>query len=253
MHKIFAKPLFLGKKAVFLPQCHSTNEELSHLVHASNEPEGMVLYTDYQQRGKGQRGNGWVSERGKNVLMSVFLKPTFLSPQQQFFLNLISGLAVVDVIKRVAKKEAVLKWPNDVYVNEQKITGILVESNLLGNKIVQAIVGIGLNVNQAGFNVPNATSLFLETGEKYDRESVVMEYVLLYLEKWYKSLKSGNYAAILNEYHKLLMWRGELRSFSAEGREFQGEIVGIDASGRLAMNVSGHLKYFNIKEVKFLG
>ncbi|WP_420577333.1 biotin--[acetyl-CoA-carboxylase] ligase [Ekhidna sp.] len=252
MHKIFAKPLFLGKKVVFLPQCHSTNDELASLIKKSSEPEGLVLYTDNQTKGKGQRGNVWLSEPGKNVMMSVLLRPKFLDPQNQFYLNLITGLAIVDVLRGLVARDISLKWPNDVYVADRKIAGILIESNMRGSILEFSIVGVGLNVNQEGFNLPNATSMFLETGKQFDLREI-MEDFLLQFEKWYIKLKNGGHDSILNSYHQLLMWRGEERAFKANDEEFYGEIVGIDSHGRLAINHNGTLNYYGIKEVEFRG
>ena len=141
MHKFFAKTLFLGKKVVFLPQCHSTNDHLAQLARDSKEPEGLTLYADQQSDGKGQRGNVWVSEPGKNILLSILLRPKFLLLQKQHYLNLITGLALIDVLNQEAS-DVVLKWPNDVYVGEKKIAGILIENNSRGNAIESSIIGV---------------------------------------------------------------------------------------------------------------
>lgn len=252
MHKIFAKPLFLGKKVVFLPQCHSTNDELVSLTRKSAEQEGAVIYTNHQKKGKGQRGNAWVAESGKNVLMSVLLRPKFLSPKDQFYLNLIGGLAIVDTLKGHTTDKAFLKWPNDVYLNEKKIAGVLIENNLRGTALESAVVGVGLNVNQAGFNIPRATSIYLETNIKNEIVDVIEE-LLIHLEKWYLKLKAGDRSAILDHYHRLLMWRGEKRKFRHVKEEIFGEIVGIDQHGRLVINHDGNLHCYGIKEIEFIG
>ncbi|MEQ9467719.1 MAG: biotin--[acetyl-CoA-carboxylase] ligase [Ekhidna sp.] len=251
MHKIFAKPLFLGKKVVFLPQCHSTNDELVSLAKKSVEPEGLVLYTDDQTKGRGQRGNVWLAEPGKNILMSLLLRPKWLAPNDQYYLNLIVGLAMLDMLKSHVNGELVLKWPNDVYLSEKKIAGILIENSMRGSVLESSVVGIGLNVNQKGFNLSSATSIYLETGKEQDRVEM-MEQLLIYLEQWYLKLKSGSQVYILNEYHKSMMWRGELRTFKVNEEEFEGEILGIDSNGRLTINERDKLRNFGIKEVKFV-
>ncbi len=251
MHKIFAKPLFLGKKVVFLPQCHSTNDELAQMIKKNDEPEGTVLFTDNQIKGKGQRGNIWLAEPAKNILLSVLLRPKFLAPAHQFYLNLIAGLAIVDTIGDYSDGNIQLKWPNDVYLNGKKVSGILIENNLRGNSLESAIVGIGLNVNQQGFALATATSMMLEIGKTFDRHGVI-ENLLTYLEKWYLQLKNGKMTFILDQYHRHLMWRGEVRTFRSSGTEFDGEIIGIDKHGNLTINQSGTLQTFGIKEVEFL-
>lgn len=251
MHKFFAKPLFLGKKVVFLPQCHSTNDELVRMIKKSNEPEGALVYTDDQIMGKGQRGNVWLSEPGKNILMSLLLRPKFLIPSDQFYLNLIVGLAIVETLQTYIKGDIKLKWPNDVFIDEKKISGVLIESSLRGNSLESAIVGVGLNVNQQGFGLPTATSMLLETGSQYDRTELI-EILLCNLEKWYLKLKNDPKEYVLEEYHRLLMWRGEQRIFRTSENEFKGEIIGIDKHGRLAINQDGKLKTYGIKEVEFI-
>ncbi|WP_462252168.1 biotin--[acetyl-CoA-carboxylase] ligase [Ekhidna sp.] len=251
MHKIFAKPLFLGKKVVFLPQCHSTNDELTKMIKEIDEPEGLLVYTDDQIQGKGQRGNVWLAEPGKNILMSLLLRPKFLAPADQFYLNLVIGLAVVDTIRNVVEAEIELKWPNDVYLNDKKVAGILIENNLRGSSLESSVVGIGINVNQKGFALSTATSIWLESNSLFERE-VLIEDLLFNVEKWYLKLKNGDKTNILDEYHNLLRWRGELHIFRSSSGEFEGEIIGIDKNGRLSINQSGTLQTFGIKEVEFL-
>ena len=173
-------------------------------------------------------------------------------PQNQFYLNLIVGLAIVDVLKKWIPETLTLKWPNDVYVADRKIAGILIESNMRGNTLESSIAGVGLNVNQVGFSLPKATSLAIETNSTFKLLDIVEE-LLLHLEKWYLKLKAGDYEHILNSYHQLLMWRGEERRFKTDKEEFQGEIVGIDNHGRLAINHDGSLNYYAVKEVEFVG
>ena len=253
MHKIFAKPLFLGKKVVFLPQCHSTNDELVNMTKKSDEPEGLVVYTDHQTDGRGQRGNIWFAEPGKNILMSVLLRPAFLSVSDQFYLNLVTGLAIVDTLKQYTSATVQLKWPNDIYINQKKVCGILIESNLRGALLESSVLGIGLNLNQKGFNLPSATSVVLETGLEHNKVEV-MEDILHNLEAWYLKLRGGNKSEILEAYHKLLMWKGEKREFMAEGLYFYGTIQGIDTSGKLVViGENGDTRAFGLKEIEFIG
>lgn len=236
---------------VFLPQCHSTNEALVQMTRKYNEPEGTLVYTDNQEKGRGQRGNIWVAEPGKNILMSVLLRPKFISPSNQFYLNLVSGLAILDAIKEYSPGFVQLKWPNDIYLNGKKIAGILIENNLRGSTLESSVLGIGLNVNQKAFNLMNATSFIIEDANEFSRNDI-METLLCKLEKWYLLLKSNKTSIILDEYHKQLMWRGEQHVFRTGEYEFEGEIIGIDHHGRLTINHKGVLRTFGIKEVQFV-
>ncbi len=255
MNKFFAKTFFLGKKTLFLPQCHSTNEELTKRSgESADPPEGTVVYTDHQDSGRGQRGNKWIAAPGKNVLMSVLLRPKFLAPEDQYYLNLISGLAIVDTIReKIVGKDVWLKWPNDVYIDGRKIAGILIESSFRGDKSGSSVIGIGLNVNQLDFDKITATSIKLQTGDEsdLDREEI-MERLLIHLEGWYLKLKNGTKEPILNTYHRLLMWRGEIHTFKSGSGEFKGEITGINESGKLTIRVGTNLKVFDVKEVAFV-
>ena len=139
-------------------------------------PEGAVIYTDHQISGKGQRGNYWEDEAGKNILMSLLLKPRKLPIKYQYFLNLIAGLAVLDMLREHLRGEHLtLKWPNDVYVGKRKIAGILIENNLVGGIIDASVVGIGLNVNQEIALPASAISLKEITGKSIDRLSMMDE------------------------------------------------------------------------------
>lgn len=210
------------------------------------------MYTDHQIAGKGQRGNIWLDEPGKNILMSLFLKPRTLKVSEQFYLNLIAGLAVIDALDHVSKGKKELKWPNDIYVNHKKIGGILIETYLKGATLESAIVGLGFNLNQMGFNLSTATSLAIETGVQFQREEI-MELILLQLEKWYLMLKSGRKEEILEAYHKRLRWKDSKHEFKAEGELFIGIIQGIDHAGRLIVEKEdGDRNTYSIKEIEFV-
>ena len=252
MHKIFAKPIFLGKKVVFLPECHSTNDELSQLARNGDAPEGMVIYSDHQLSGKGQRGNHWIDQPAKNVLLSLLLRPKFLPIKNQFFLNLIIGLAIVDALKeKLPSRQIKLKWPNDVYVDDRKIAGILIENSLRGTAIESSVNGMGINLNQVTSLPPNATSLSLELGAEINRQDFI-EDLLSYVEVWYRRLKAGSYDEILWEYHELLYWRNESHIFARQGNNFRGVIKGIDEAGRLVIKTGQGESSFGLKEVQFI-
>lgn len=252
MYKIFAKPTFLGKKVVFLPQCHSTNDELARLARNKKIPEGTVIYTDHQISGKGQRGNEWFDKPGENVLLSLLLKPRFLSVQKQFYLNLATGLSILDLLKSyVPGKQVKLKWPNDVYIESKKVSGILIENILRGSSIEWSVNGIGLNLNQEDDLPQNATSVFVESGSKVDRLDFIDELVY-WIEVWYRKLIDGSFNDVLDSYHETLYWINEVHIFKAQGREFRGTIKGIDSTGRLIIATSTIERVFGIKEVQFI-
>ena len=167
MHNIFDKSLLFNKRAIFIPECDSTNDEIMRLIKQNKAFEGLVVHTDHQNKGKGQRGNIWLDEPKKNALLSILLYPTFITSSQHHFLNIIVGLAVSDALACYLPKEIIsLKWPNDLFVHNKKMGGILIENNLQGEKILSSIIGIGININQQGFNNSSFTSVFFNIRKK---------------------------------------------------------------------------------------
>jgi BirA family transcriptional regulator, biotin operon repressor / biotin---[acetyl-CoA-carboxylase] ligase len=242
----------VGKNVVFVPECHSTNTLALQLSQNSPVSEGTVVITRHQTAGRGQRGNTWKVEPGQNLTLSILLKPAFLSIKNQFFLNIVISLAVQDVLEEYLSSTAItIKWPNDILVHGRKICGILIENQLTGSTIQSSIAGIGLNVNQADFDLPSATSMFRESKQQFDLQ-FVFESLLGKIEARYLQLKQQKNTNLKSGYLRVLYRRGERHSFEADGRMFEGEIIGIDEEGRLAVNVGNEMKYFEVKQIRYL-
>ncbi len=252
MHKNFAKTLFLGKRVFFLTECHSTSDLMLDRIRAGESMEGDVIHADFQSGGKGQRGSKWVSEPEKNLLFSINVTPSFIAPDQSFLLNVAVSLALQKTISSFTDNTVLIKWPNDIYVKDQKISGLLIQCLVEGSRIKNAIIGIGLNINQRSFGEIEATSISLLSGEKVDRE-YVLEVLLQHIESYYLILRSGKADDLILRYHEHLYRRGELHQFQTPERIFYGEIIGIDKVGRLNIRDGETLRSFNVKEVEFLG
>lgn len=248
MYKIPASTLFMGKNLVFVPDCHSTNSLGMDLAQRRSGAEGTVVITDNQYSGRGQRGNLWISEPGKNLTFSVLLKPN-VRPDQQFILTQLVALAVADYVKTKAKGVKI-KWPNDILVNEKKVCGILIESSLSGAHVQFVIAGIGLNMNQKVFQNPRATSLKLETGIEFNLNAELNE-LLLALETRYLRFREGSVATIRDDYHQNLYRLGEKHQFVVGRETFNGTIEGIDESGRLLVRTAKYSRKFDLKEISF--
>ena len=223
-------------------ECTSTNASIDR---ESRHGEALLALT--QTAGRGQRGNTWESEPHKNITMSVMLRPTDLPAIRQFEISQAVALAVVDLLERLMIKDVKVKWPNDVYVGDKKICGILIENSLNGAMISRSIVGIGLNVNQTKFlsDAPNPVSIKQLTGEKeYD----IIELANELIDNVLKRLGKDNKA----EYRQRL-WRGkgEWAWQKADGLQFNAEIVEVLSDGRLVL--SNQPNPFAFKEVKPLG
>ncbi len=251
MHKFFAKTQFIGKNVIYLPECHSTNTEMQTFLKKASLEEGTVVMADFQIKGRGQLKDKWVSQKGKNILMSVLLKPTFLSLDQQFYLTIALGLAIVDALGHFIGNDLKIKWPNDVYVGANKIAGILTEASVSKKSIDHAVIGVGVNINQQEFGTLKATSILLETG-LYKSKDHVMELIFLALENWYQKIKNRQYSEIILKYHALLYWRNERHTFGVQEKQMEGKIKGINDRGQLIIEIRGKEVTINHKELIFI-
>lgn len=254
LHKIFAKSLFLGKQVIYLPSCHSTNSVALELLSNPNTLEGTLVVTDEQTAGRGQQGNLWISEAGKNLTFSLILKPVFLKINEQFFLNMAISNALATTLGSLCKGVEI-KWPNDLLINKEKVCGVLIENILRKQNIAQSVVGIGINVNQKHFSLLSGnylpTSLSMQVGDEVEVRKL-LESLLLSLESQYLMLKKGDFAKIKKLYLQRLFRFETLASFEdTDGNCFDGVIVDIEASGRLMIDSKSGTRVFGFKEVHF--
>lgn len=245
----------MGKVLIELPQLSSTNQYALDLIAKSKPSEGTVILTDDQRAGRGQIGSSWESEPGCNITMSVIFFPGFLLPNQQFNLTKAFSLAVRDMLAPYLSSPPVIKWPNDIYVGAEKITGILLQ-NAIGRGVIQSCVaGFGINVNQTHFSseLPNPTSLKLQTGQTYHLPSLIEQFCK-HLEFRYLQIKRGDWSTLHQEYLDHLYGRGENRTFQQpDGVRFQGQICGVDPIGQLLIErKNGKTLAFSLKEIQFV-
>ena len=140
--------LFIGNNIISLEEVDSTNRYLKdYLLKDNNTIEGLVVVATNQHSGRGQKGNTWQSEQGKNLTFSIFIKPN-IQVQAQFLISKAISLGIVDFLNDVGLSELKIKWPNDIFCKDKKIARILIENTLKGNNVSNSIIGIGLNVNQ---------------------------------------------------------------------------------------------------------
>lgn len=249
MYKIPAKTLFIGKNINFLPSCHSTNEEAAALLDKHSVIDGTVVITDHQLSGKGQRGNTWYAEPGKNLTFTLILKPSFLSIVHQFNLNMAISLGIHDCLNSI-KSGFQVKWPNDIYFGDYKIGGILIQNAVNGSMLTSTIAGIGLNINQNHFELPTAISLIQITGVETPLDSIFAS-VNEHIEKRYLQLKRGEVQQLKQDYLTSLYRFGEDHLFKSN-EVFQGRITGVSDQGLLEVETGKGLKLFNFKEVSFI-
>ncbi|MBK7818029.1 MAG: biotin--[acetyl-CoA-carboxylase] ligase [Sphingobacteriaceae bacterium] len=214
--------LFVGQDAIFLPEVESTNSYAIALLKNVNLTEGAVIYSTNQTKGRGQRGNSWISGPGLNLAVSYVLKPTFLSIDKLYYMYIISALAVHDLMAEIldsSQFDIKIKWPNDILVNSKKIAGILNE-NFLNNTIANTtIVGIGINIGQEDFKgVENVTSLKL-LGSKPSNVNDILKALSKHLENYYLKLKAQQFDTLLKNYYTHFYKKGELQTSSSMVRK----------------------------------
>ena len=237
-----------------MPTCHSTNDFAAQIIQSGeNVFEGTVIVTDNQTAGRGQRGNTWEASIGENLTFSIILKPNFLKASDQFQLNVAVSLGVFDFLNEFIDERLTVKWSNDIYHENQKMGGILIENTLQGYHIGYSVVGIGLNINQSQFGNLRATSLrnITQNPLRYDLSEMLKE-LLECLEKNYLQIKNNNYESLKVRYLTNLFRFEEYHYFRKNGHQFLGQIVGIDETGKLGIETEGIILYFDFKEVEFV-
>jgi BirA family biotin operon repressor/biotin-[acetyl-CoA-carboxylase] ligase len=245
--------MIIGSNIIHHEKVSSTNNLALEMLRSGNPPEGTVITASYQEGGRGQQGNTWVSEPGKNLLMSIILYPTSVAPGEQFIISQMVSLAVLDLI-RAETPHARIKWPNDIYVINDKIAGILIENSIAGNSLVSSIAGIGLNVNQESFDGAgvNPVSLTQITGRRYNLEAVTGKLIRL-LDMRYKMILKGEAAKLAEDYHSALFRRGEWHRYADSEGQFTGMLLRADSDGQLIVRKSdGTEKGYAFREIDYI-
>lgn len=236
-----------------LSEIDSTNTYAFDLLSTDQPIEGTIISTDFQTAGRGQMGSSWASERGQNLTMSMILYPHFLSPDQQFKISQITSLAILEVLNRYLPFKASIKWPNDIFVQQKKIAGILIQNSLKGKQIAHSVIGIGLNINQQHFEqLPMATSMALIQKEPFQIFEI-REAIAAQIGGFYRKLRNGYEEAIHQQYleHLFLMMEPSNFRETKTGNLIHGQIVGVTPSGLLQIAHSKGISDFAFKEVSY--
>lgn len=247
--------LFVGQNLITLKEVDSTNNFLKNTLSNSKPlPDGTVIMAESQYAGRGQQQNRWHSEAGKNLTFSILLKPSFLTISNQFDLTRAISLGVYDALFPLLGNSLKIKWPNDIYYNDMKLGGMLIENSIQGSQIKFAIIGIGLNINQESFPeaAGNAASIKQILHGNYDVRHILSD-ICKHIEAWYLKLKAGNVDIIRKEYLSRLYWLGDKKRFKASEIDFDGTIEDVKNNGLLVIkNNKGETLEFSFKEITFL-
>lgn len=241
-------------KTVWHDEVSSTNDICMDSAR-NGFSEGIVVAAKYQEQGRGQRGNSWESELGLNLTFSILLRPEFLKVDEQFLISKVAAISVCDWISAYLKdKHVAIKWPNDIYIANNKVAGILIENSFSSSKFDISVVGIGINLNQREFSadLPNPTSLSIETNRVFDVKIALDEFLSCFNER-YAQLKRGEVALIDSEYLNKLYRKDIYFTYRASNDEFKAKIVGVKPTGELMLQTeNGEERSFAFKEVVFV-
>lgn len=240
--------LFIGHNLLYFEKLDSTNTFLSQNIE--KYLEGTVIIAGEQTAGRGQRGNQWKSNPNENLTFSLLLKPNFIIPQNQFDLNMVICLALQKTLSVFLGEGVKIKWPNDIFYNNKKIAGVLIENTLKGTQIENTIVGIGLNINQIDFDYPHASSMQAITAKKYQLENILIN-LLKNIEEYYLMLKNTN--NLLKKHYLEHLYRfNEDSFFRANNETWKGKIIDVERSGKLVIENLQGICSFEFKQVEFI-
>lgn len=249
--------LFIGKVAIHLESIDSTNRYAAEMISKSSPIEGTVIYADEQHAGRGQIGSQWLTTPCQNITMSIILRPTFLAAQKQFLLNQAIALGIQDMLSQhiSAPNQVQIKWPNDIYINKNKVGGVLIENRLKGSIIDYSVIGIGLNINQLEFpsHLPNPTSLLAMTQKEHNIKELIMQ-LCSTIEQRYLQLRSQQYSKLKNDYLEHLYLYQQTANYYIPNiqKKINGIITGISPQGHLLVKIEQEEHAFSLKEIKFL-
>ncbi len=224
------------KEVLYYQKTESTNMIAKNLA-TDGAQEGTIVITDEQTKGRGRLNRTWLSPANKNILMSVIFRPE-LEVSKIFSLTMLTSLAVVNGIKDTTGLRSLIKWPNDIFINNKKTGGILTEFNADNDRLNFAIVGIGLNVNFNPLLHPEikntSTSLSVNLGRKVSRVRLVQS-ILQHIDKAYNTLNSGNGLQIYKEWKACSLIIGRRVTIMSSERIEEGVAECVHEDGRLIL------------------
>ena len=235
----------------------STNTYLRSLNGGDPSYDYEVAVATFQTAGRGQKGNSWESEAGKNLLFSILAHPQGIKVQEQFYISQAIALAVSDTVKAFIGPEFAdgvsVKWSNDVYWKDYKMAGILIENTLQGDRILDTVVGVGLDVNQEVFvsDAPNPISMRNITGREFDLESLLNDIIDRFIG--YMELPADKRPEVDQAYRARLYRREGYHKYRDENGLFNAQIEGIRPDGCLMLHTEkGEHRVYEFKQVQFI-
>jgi BirA family transcriptional regulator, biotin operon repressor / biotin---[acetyl-CoA-carboxylase] ligase len=244
-----------GTPLIRLKSVDSTNHYAASLINQQNAVNGMVITAYEQTLGKGQDQNQWESKAGENLTISILIQPKGLLPARQFMLNKITSLAVCDFVVAYLNAERVrIKWPNDIYIGDKKVAGILINNTIEGQEITWSVIGIGININQTVFesNAPDPVSLKQISGKDYNLDECLQELCEAF-DLRFTQLLDNKYKHIDSDYLKSLYRYGVFAQYVFRNQIIKARITGIGEFGHLQIETAdGDQLHCDMKEIAFV-
>jgi BirA family transcriptional regulator, biotin operon repressor / biotin---[acetyl-CoA-carboxylase] ligase len=254
----------LGQPLVELASADSTNNYARQQIHAALAQHGMTIFANDQTAGKGQRGKVWIAEKGANIAVSVIINPQPLRLSQQFELSACAAVALHDFFSAYAGEDAKIKWPNDLYWQDRKAGGILIESVVGSRQSTStdslhepawqwAIAGIGININQTSFpkELHNPVSLKQITGKSHDPLTLAKELCAILDKKYSALLSPGGFKKIYEQYLSCLYKKDRIVKLKKDNRVFEATIQAVSPTGKLKV-VHAIEEEFDFGEVEWV-
>ena len=252
--KSIRKTEWVGQEIFYFPVLNSTNTKAKQLAE-EGYPSGTLVVAEQQDAGRGRRGREWASPRGVGIFMTLMLKPDIL-PNNASMLTLVAALAVAAAIRKCTGRPAGIKWPNDIVMNGKKVCGILTEMSAQIDYVNHVVVGIGINVHNESFPediAQIATSLYLETGARYQRAELIEE-IWEQFERYYAVfLQTQDLSGLVKEYEAHLVNMHQSVRVIDPKESFEGRAMGITPRGELMVDTWESRRLVSAGEVSVRG
>ncbi|TCS84160.1 biotin--[acetyl-CoA-carboxylase] ligase [Tepidibacillus fermentans] len=226
---------WLGKEIIYFSEVDST-QRVAHELAKNGVPHGTVVITDEQTEGKGRLGRTWFSEKGKGIWMSFILRPSF-AYHQALQITLFTSVVLANTLKKLYQRNFLIKWPNDIYINGKKVSGILTEMHGEQDQIHYMIIGIGINTHQITFpeNLKEiATSIQQETGYIPKRIELIQHFFTEF-EQDYSRFEGEGFMPFYKQYNDALYGKGRRIQLKQVNQQIEGTIMCIDSNGYLIL------------------
>lgn len=242
----------IGDVIIDLIEIDSTNNYAMRLINEGMAEHGLVIRTDFQTQGKGQHGHIWMSEESKNLLFTLILDTSSMAIDYQFMLNAMTAVTIANFLMiEFQIPDVSIKWPNDIYAGKKKISGILIENHLRGSNWTNAVIGIGININQQQFpDALSASSVYNETGKSHKVNQVLKKFLPSFNQNFMGFLTDPD--QFLKTYNSLLLRQGMDITYTKNHELYRGRLIGALPNGELQVETEGKLRKFKHKEIEII-